>query len=376
LRWSGALVAVGLLLAASALTATCFSDLGTVLRVLAGGRWAWIAAAIAIHFLYFLVYVVLYRLGFAVVGISSRTWALLPVMFAGLFVNLIVPTGAGGAAVLVDDAVRRGESAARAAVGVVLVLLLDLVTVVPFIAWAMTFVVHEHMFATWQLLAATAYVLYLVLLVALLALSRARQAAVCRVLAWCYRGLHRVLGWIRVRGPAPDWPERTAAGLADAATAIVANPGRLALAGLSGIALHVVNAFGLWLCVRGFGADVPVGGLVAAFAFGIVLHVIAVIPQLAPLAQAFMTATFIRVGMAAGPAVAAPLAFRGLMLALPIVLGMPFAWRIGRARAATRAWSAPDRARGRRPSPSRRTARPGAGARDLQPAAPRIHRAA
>jgi ABC-type sulfate transport system permease component len=63
---------------------------------------------------------------------------------------------------------------------------------------------------------------------------------------------------------------------------------------------------------------------------GIVLLVIVAIPQLAPLAQAFMIATLIRVGVAAGPAVAATLAFRGLVLCLPLVLGLPFAWWIRR----------------------------------------------
>ena len=324
------LVAVGLLIAATALTVSWFTDLRTLVRVLESGRWPWIAAAIATLAVYFLAYALLYRLGFAVVGVPSRTWSLVPVMFAGLFVNLMVPTGAGAAALFVDDAVRRGQNGARATIGFVLVLLLDLLTVVPFVAWGMTFLVHERMFEPWQLLAVAAFVMYLVLLVVLIALSRSRQASVCRVLGWSYRAIHRALGWIRVRGPAADWPARTAAGFADAAGAIVANPGRLALAGLWGIAIHLLNAFGLWLFVRGFGAHVPIGGLIAALALGIVLLVIAAIPQLAPLAQAFMTATFISLGVAAGPAVAATLAFRGLMLGLPMVLGLPFAWRIGR----------------------------------------------
>jgi hypothetical protein len=82
--------------------------------------------------------------------------------------------------------------------------------------------------------------------------------------------------------------------------------------------------------VRGFGAEIAVGGLVAVFALATVLLVIVAIPQLAPVAQAFMTATLIRVGVAAGPAVAATLAFRGRMLFLPLLLGVPCAWRMGR----------------------------------------------
>ena len=339
LRWRALLapaLAVGLLIAATALTVWCFVDLRTLVRVLEGGRWPWLAAAIAAHVAYLCAYAVLYRLGFAIVGVASRTWSLVPVVFTGLFVNLVVPTGAGAAAVFVDDAVRRGQDGARAAVGFVLVLLLDLLAIIPFMVWGIAFLIHERLFARWQLLAAACFVIYVGLLVVLLALSRTRQARVSRVLGWSCRVIQRPLRWVRLPGPAEDWPSRTAAGLAEAAAAIAGNPGRLALAWLSAIALHLVNALGLWLFVRGFGAHVPLGGLVAAFALGIVLHVVAVIPQLAPVSQAFMTATFIGVGMAVGPAVAAPLASRGLTLGLPLVLGLPFAWRIGRFRVGAR----------------------------------------
>ena len=334
-RWRrtlGSLAAVGVLIAVTALTVSWFTDARTLVRVLAHGRWPWLTAAVGTQLAFFLAYALLYRLGFAIVGVASRTWSLVPVMLAGLFVDLMIPTGAGAAAVLVDDAVRRGQSGARATVGVVLVLVLDLLAVVPFVAWGIACLVRDRLFAPWQLLAAAAFVLYVALLVGLLAVSRARREGVCRVLGAGCRVVRRVARWIRVRGPAADWPARTAAGIADAAAAIAASPRRLALAGASGVVRHLLSALGLWLFVRGFGAHVPIGGLVAAFALGLVLQVIAVIPQLAPLAQAFVTATFLGLGVAAGPAVAAPLACRGLTLGLSLVLGLPFACRIGRQR--------------------------------------------
>jgi uncharacterized membrane protein YbhN (UPF0104 family) len=321
------IAAVAFLLVATALTARSFTDASTLLRVLEDGRWPWIAAAIATNVTYFIAYAMLYKLGFAVVGVASRTRSLIPVLFAGLFVNLFVPAGAGSAALLVDDAARRGEHGARAGIGIIVVLLLDLVTLVPFVAWGVGFMAREGLLAPWQLLAAAAFAMYLVLLAALVAVSRLRPRWVHRVLAWSQRVLHRVL---RRRSAPSDWPARTAEGFSDAVGAIAANPGRLALAALWATLLHVIDLLGLWLFVRGFGADVPIGALIAVFALGIVLLVIVAIPQLAPVAQAVMTATFIHVGVAAGPAVAATLAFRGLMMVLPLVLGLPFVWWIGR----------------------------------------------
>jgi uncharacterized membrane protein YbhN (UPF0104 family) len=315
---------------ATAVTARSFTDASTLARVLEGGHWPWITAAVVSHAVYFVGYALLYQLAFAVVGVTSRTWPLVPVYFAGLFVNLIVPAGAGSVAFFVDDSVRRGQDGARTSIGIVLVLLLDLITLIPFVLWGVIFMMRERLFASWQVLAAACFLLYVVLLVVLLALSRRKQAWVCRVLAFCHGLLVRVLRRLRVRVPADDWPTRTAAGFCDAAGAIVARPGRLAVAALCATVLHVVEIAGLWLFVRGFGADVSVGGLVAVFALSTVLVVIVAIPQLAPVSQAFMTATFISVGIAAGPAVATTLAFRGRMLVLPLLIGLPCAWRLGR----------------------------------------------
>jgi uncharacterized protein (TIRG00374 family) len=334
------LAAIAILVVGTALIARSFTDAPTLVHVLEGGHWPWIAAAIATNVVYFVAYAMLYKLGFAVVGVASRTRSLIPVLFAGLFVNLIVPAGAGSAAMLVDDAARRGQHGARAGIGIIVVLLLDLVTLVPFVVWGVVFMAREGLLAPWQLLAALAFAMYLVLLVVLIAISRRRQRWVHGALEWSQRVIRRVLR--RHESPS-DWPARTAAGFSDAVGAIAANPGRLAVAALWATLLHFIDLLGLWLFVRGFGADVPIGALIAVFALGIVLLVIVAIPQLAPLAQAMMTATFIHVGVAAGPAVAATLAFRGLMMFLPLVLGLPFIWWVGKfgSRAVDRAQIVP-----------------------------------
>lgn len=324
------LIAV-LLVATTVLIFRHFTDLHTLARALAAGRWPWIAAGVAAHAAYFVGYALLYRLGFAVVGVAARTRSLVPVVFAGLFVNVLVPSGAGAAALFIDDAARRGQNPAHAAVGVVLVLVLDLVTLVPFVAWGVWFLVRADRFAAWHLFAVAAFVLYLAVLVALLAISRRRPAWVRRTLDAIRRAAARVLGWLHIHRPlAADWADRTAAHFAEAAGAIATRPRRLAAAALWATALHLLNLFGLWLFVRGFGAQPPLGGLIAAFAFGILLFVIVVIPQAAPVVEATMTATLLRAGVPSGRAVAVTLVFRGVNFWLPLVLGLAAAWRIRR----------------------------------------------
>ena len=327
----GAVLVAVLLVAATALISLDFASLTQLSRALARARWTWIAGGVAVHLAYFVAYAFLYRLGFDVVGVPSRTWSLVPLVFAGLFVNVIVPTGAGAAALFIDDAERRERGGARAAVGVVLVLVLDLATLVPFVAWGVWFLTDAGLFAGWELAATLAFALYVVALVLLLVAARWREAAVARVLGWVRRIGNRVAGWFGKRDVIGEaWSARTAAKFRNAAAAIGDRRGRVMLAALWGVVLHVINLFGLWLFVRGFGAEVALGGLVAAFAIAIVFFVVAVIPQAAPVVEATMMAIFVHLGASAGRAVDATLAFRAVNFWLPLVLGFVFAWRIRR----------------------------------------------
>ena len=327
----GAAVVAALLLAATALISLDFASLRQLARALAGARWPWIAGGVAVHLAFFVAYAVLYRLGFDLVGVASRTWSLVPLVLAGMFLNVFVPAGAGSVALFIDDAERRGGHGARAAVGVVLVLLLDLATLLPFVVWGVWFLADAGLCSAWELAAAVAFTLYLVLLVLLLVLARRRAGWVARALVHVRRAVVRVAGWFGKRDAlAEDWPARTAVRFRDAAAAIGARRGRVVLAAVWAFALHVINLFGLWLFVRGFGAEVALGGLTAAFAIGIVFFVVAAIPQAAPVVEATMMAIFIHIGASPGRAVAATLAFRGVNFWLPLVLGFVFAWRIRR----------------------------------------------
>jgi len=111
------------LIGLTAAVAAHFTDFSDFVAILKGGNWTWISIGVLIHIAYFLGYAYLYKLGFDAVDVKSSTLALVPVVFAGIFVNAVIPSGgAGAAALFIDDARRRRQSGWRAAIGVVLVL--------------------------------------------------------------------------------------------------------------------------------------------------------------------------------------------------------------------------------------------------------------
>src|SRR3989338_8494819 len=91
----------------------------TVFVILRTAKVYWILLATFIQLLYFISYSYLYKFSFRIAGIDERVKNFFPVLLSSLFVNVVAPIGGvAGSAYLVDESVRKGESASRATVGV------------------------------------------------------------------------------------------------------------------------------------------------------------------------------------------------------------------------------------------------------------------
>ena len=87
-------LALLLIIAFAVLIALSYNELQAIARVLLRSRWQWIAVAVILQGIYYVVYTYEYVLGFAAVGVQSRVLELLPVLFASIFVKAVIPSGA------------------------------------------------------------------------------------------------------------------------------------------------------------------------------------------------------------------------------------------------------------------------------------------
>ncbi|MGA7614339.1 MAG: lysylphosphatidylglycerol synthase transmembrane domain-containing protein [Thermoanaerobaculia bacterium] len=328
---AGRIFMIIVLVGMTALVAGHFTDFQKLAKAMSDVNWWWIAAGVLIHIAYFFGYALLYTFGFAVVGVESAALELLPVVFAGIFVNAVVPSGAGAAALFIDDAIQRGQSGSRTAIGVVLVLIIDLVTLIPFVFWGVAFLVRHHIFKTYDAIGVGVFVIYTVILVMLIVFSRWEPQWVKKILGWVRKLVSKVGGWFKHPDLLPkEWPEKIAGEFCEASMAIGRHPKMLTISILWSILVHGVNAFGLWVLVKAFGESIPAGGLVAAFGLGIVFFVIVAIPQGVAIVEAIMTLIFTSLGVDQSKAVAATLVFRSVNFWLPLVVGLLFLWKIRR----------------------------------------------
>jgi uncharacterized protein (TIRG00374 family) len=318
-RWLLLLV----LIAFAALVASRFTDVQNLVLTLSQGQWQWVLAAILLQLLYYVLYAGMYEFGFYTVGVESRALELLPVLFAAIFINAVAPLGgAGGAAVFIDDAVQRGQSGARTAVGLVLVLLADLGTLIPFVITGAVFLFRKRDLHLYDAVVGTFFVLFIGSLTGTLVLARRQPDQLRRLLEWLQRTVNQVGS--RLNRPdllASDWAAKNASEFGEAAIAIAAHPVRLGFTLALALFLHVVNLAGLYTLFLAFQQPVTFGPLVAGFGMGIVFWVVSVVPQGIGVVEGIMSLVFSSLGIPRTKAVVISLAFRGVNFWLPLIVG-------------------------------------------------------
>jgi uncharacterized protein (TIRG00374 family) len=272
---------------------------------------------------YYVAYSGLYQAAFDTVEVKSRVRDLLPITFGSIFVNVVAPSGgASGAALFVDDAVRRGQSAARAAAGTILVLAADLAAFSLVLLVGLGYLFLQHNLQAYELAASLVLLAMVAGLTGVLLLGLWQPARLLRLLG----GLQQAANWLagRLRRPpllAPDWATRNAGEFSQAAVAIAAFPGRLARTLGLALAAHAANLLSLYALFLAFRHPIQFGPLVAGYAVGILFMIVSPIPMGIGVVEAIMPLVYISLGAPSEAATVVTLAFRGLSFWLPFVAG-------------------------------------------------------
>ena len=313
-----------------ALVATQFASPHEFVDAFADAVWYWIVAAPVIFAVYFVLNALLYKLSFQAVEVETTTLRVLPVMLASIFINALVPAGgAGAAAIFVEDAVERGQSGARAMAGVILVLVADLGTTIPFVVVGLLYLHQRGHVPIYYTVGSVLFVLIVVLLVLALWLTRAREAWTERFLGWAGRLVNRLGGLFRRPNLLSEsWAPRNARQFSYASTAITKHRRQLAQVLLLITFLHLVSMAGLYAIFLAFHHPVGPGVLFAGFSMSVVFYVVAVLPQGFGAVEGAMSLVLKSLGVPSALAIETATAYRVFTVWLPLVAGYLFARRM------------------------------------------------
>jgi uncharacterized membrane protein YbhN (UPF0104 family) len=286
--------------------------------------------ALALQAVFFLLYGGLYASGFAAVGVPSRALALVPVLFASIFAKTAVPfTAAPAAAVFIDDAAARGESGPRTAVGVVVVLVVDLLTALPFVLAGTVALILRDRLVEFALVGTGLFVAFIAGTLGCLVLAARRPGWLEALLAGCRAVIDR-LAHVLGRPDLLDagWARRTTEQLAAAVSEVPDHPRDIAVASGYGLLLHLANIAGLGAIFLAFGQRLDAAALAAGFGMSIVFFIIAIVPDGIGAVEGAMALVFVQLGMAPTEAILVTVAYRILNVWIPVAIGLWFARRL------------------------------------------------
>lgn len=312
-----------LIIAFLAVVISRFTEAAKLARTLAHGRPEWVLAALLLQGVYYVTFTGVFQSALWTVEVTGRLRDYVPVWFTSVFLNITAPSaGMTGAAVFIDDAARRGQSAARAAAGTMLVLVADYSAFAVVMVAGMIVLFTTRNLHFYEVLAASILLLFILGLSSILVLGVVRPDVLHRLLVWVQKTLTRIAARFHRHSFLPDdWAERNAAEFSDAAAAIRKHPDRLRRTYAIALAAHAAELLTLFMLFRAFRAPVHPGVLVAGYSVGILFWLVAITPSGIGVVEGVMTLVLSSLGVHPAAATLIALSFRGLTFWLPLLIG-------------------------------------------------------
>lgn len=312
-----------LIIAFAWLVLTRQAAIAAFFNTVAQEQWQWLLLALLLQVAFYVLYAALYQAAFSAVEVEAHVLALLPVMLSSVFVNTVAPSlGASGAALFVEDAVRRGQSSVRTAAGTLIVPIADVTAFTAILLIGLGYLAYRNDLRSYELASAAVLMLLNLTLTGMLFLGLRRAGLLRRLLGWFQSLVDAV--WQRLRHhtllPA-GWAERTALEFAQAARAMASHRDYLYRCLALAAAANLANLASIYVLFLSFHQAVRLGVLVAGFAMGVVLSLISITPQGVGVVEGAMGITYTSLGIPAATSAAVVLIYRGLNVALPVLVG-------------------------------------------------------
>lgn len=302
---------------------TRFQELEELGRTVVAGHWQWLLAAFVLQVLYYIAYTGVYKFAFDTVNVHSNVWELLPVTWAALFANLAAPTGgAVGAALFVDEVARRGESRARATVGVMLMHVIDFGMLSLFAVASLGILFAKSQVAFYEVAASLILLGAVMAMAAALLSGRWRPRWLRTGLDWIQRTVNRVGAWFR-RPQLLDetWSARNAGEFQEAAKAMFDHPRALLWTTLAALVAHAIDLLSLYTIFVAFDQSVMPGVLFVGYSMTVLFGVVSPTPNGVGVVEGIMPVIYSSLGLPLAKATVISLTFRGLTFWLPMIAG-------------------------------------------------------
>jgi glycosyltransferase 2 family protein len=289
----------------------------------------YLLAAIFIQVLWFLNLAAIFKTIFNALRIKEKLSTLLLLVISANFANTITPAaGMGGIAVFFSEARRRNYPPGRVTVAAVLFVLFDYFSLLCVLLLGLIVLIRRNHLNWSELLASVIFIFIALVLAALIYIGMRSSETLGRVLAWMARSANSITQPILRReylseSHAHEFAHSAGEGLKE----LRHNPKRMFTPVLLSLINKALQLLILLLVFIAFDAPLSIGTLIASFSIGYLFLIVSPTPSGIGFVEGALTLMMYSMYIPLLIARDITLAFRGITLYLPLIVGM-FTFRL------------------------------------------------
>ena len=298
------------------------TKLQNVVVVLRTAKVYWILLAAFIQLLYFISYSYLYKFSFRIAGIDERVKNFFPVLLSSLFVNVVAPIGGvAGSAYLVDESVRKGESASRATVGVMGAMLSEFSSFGILLIISILYLSNRGSLKTYELVSSLGILFIVVSIIFFMILGMWHPGKLHKVFHFFQRFVNKVSMTLRnTTYLADNWAHEHSSDFTTAVKSFT-NLKRVLLPIFIAFIGHFLSYLSIFVLFLAFSTKVTPGVLLAGYSMGMLFKIVSPVPQGIGIVETIMVLVFTSLGIHGNVAAVVAVSYRGLTFWIPLLIG-------------------------------------------------------
>jgi glycosyltransferase 2 family protein len=306
-----------------------FGEMEAIVETRRSADIRYLLLAIPIQVLWFINLAATFRAIFNALRIKEKLSTMLLLVISANFANTITPAaGMGGMAVFFSEAKRRNYPPGRATVAAVLFVLFDYFGLMCVLLLGLIVLFRRNHLTWTQILASIVFLSIALTLAALLYLGMRSSETLGRVLAWGVRNANRITKYVLKREFFSEVrTHEFARSVGEGLNELRHNPKRIFLPVILSLINKALLLLILLLVFIAFDAPLSIGTLIASFSIGSLFLIVSPTPSGIGFVEGALTLMMYSMYVPLLTARDITLAFRGITLYIPLIVGM-FTFRL------------------------------------------------
>lgn len=300
-----------------------FNDGERLVKILLNAKLRYVFLALSLQAIYFYLYAKLYKASYEIYEINWTLRHIIPLILISIATGVVTPLGAlTGPSVLVHKAKKEGYSEFGAAAGYLLVTLIDFLALFLFLTLSIFFLFTKNALYKYELLGYLIFVGMIIGMLFIITVGFRKPKTLEKMLEYIQKITNKLLALINKKPRfRKNWFEDKSKEYQELSINLVEQKAKAKNLIFYAIGMHLTQICSIFFLFLAFGKLVHITPLIVGYSIGSLFLIVSPMPQGIGFVETLMPLAFSSLGVDIETSTLVTLAYRGLSLWLPVLLG-------------------------------------------------------